>query len=94
VTSTIALFVAGLGVGPLYPIGIALALGIASDAPLSAAARTTLASGTAMLIAPFALALCAQRIGLANAWPALAIAAIGGIVLLVGRPWSGSASRT
>jgi hypothetical protein len=43
-----------------------------------------LASGVAILFAPFALALAAERFGLVNAWPLLggvALLAIGILVL-------------
>jgi hypothetical protein len=83
---TIALFVAGLGVGPLYPVAIAMCLGVAPDVPLTAAARATLASGSAILVAPFALSVLGQQIGLVNAWPAIAVLAMGGIALLRVRP--------
>jgi hypothetical protein len=84
--STMALFVAGLGVGPLYPVGIAMCLGVAPEVPLTAAARATLASGSAILIAPFALSVLGQQVGLVNAWPAIAVLAMGGIALLRVRP--------
>lgn len=85
-TSAIALFVAGLGVGPLSPVGIALALGRTPSSPLPAAARTTLASGTAILTAPLALALMAQQVGLVDAWPTVAILAPTAVALLLRRP--------
>jgi MFS family permease len=82
--SALALFVAGLGVGPLYPVGIARALSRAPDAAIAAAARTTLASGTAIFIAPFALSLLAQVFGLVTAWLSLAAIAICGLAVVVG----------
>ena len=91
-TSAIALFVSGIGVGPLYPVGIALALGRAPDSPLDAAARTTLASGAAILIAPVALAVMAQQVGLENAWPAVASLALIAVALLLRRPAAAHAS--
>lgn len=85
--SAVALFVAGLGVGPLYPTGIAFALSQATTHPEAAAARATLASGVAILVGPFVLAVTAERFGLVTAWPlvgALAIVAVA--VLVVTRP--------
>jgi MFS family permease len=82
-----ALFVAGLGVGPLYPVGVAFSLSLVRAAPEAAAARTTLASGVAILFAPLILALTAERIGLVNAWPSLgavALVAIGMLALTRG----------
>jgi MFS family permease len=82
--SAVALFIAGLGVGPLYPVGVAFSLSLVRSAPEAAAARTTLASGVAILSAPFILAVTADQIGLVNAWPmlgAIALLAIGMLVL-------------
>lgn len=81
--SAAALFLAGLGAGPLYPVGVAFSLGLVRAAPEAAAARTTLASGVAILFAPFLLAVTAERIGLVNAWPALAVIALLAIGALV-----------
>jgi hypothetical protein len=81
------LFIAGLGVGPLYPVGVAFSLSLVRSAPEAAAARTTLASGVAILFAPLILALTAERIGLVNAWPSLgavALVAIGMLALTRG----------
>lgn len=81
--SAAALFVAGLGVGPLYPVGVAFSLGLVRGAPEAAAARATLASGVAILSAPFLLAVTAERIGLVNAWPLLGVIALAAIGMLV-----------
>jgi hypothetical protein len=80
--SAVALFVAGLGVGPLYPVGIARALSRAPNAALAAGTRTTLASGTAIFIAPFALSLLAQQVGLTTAWLSVAAIAISGLAVV------------
>lgn len=77
------LFIAGLGVGPLYPVGIAYALSLVREAPEAAAARATLATGVALIGAPFLLAVTAERIGLENAWPLVAVAALVAIGLVV-----------
>jgi hypothetical protein len=84
-----SLFLAGLGVGPLYPIGIAYALSLVPAGPLAvaASARATLATGLALTTAPVLLAVIAERIGLVNAWPLVAvIAAVTlGMVYVTGR---------
>ena len=49
-----ALFLAGLGVAGLYPLGVAAALAAAPGRLTLAGTRLTLASGTAILVAPFA----------------------------------------
>ena len=76
------LFLAGLGVGPLYPVGIGFALSLVREAPEAAAARATLATGVALIGAPFLLAVTAERIGLENAWPLVAVAALVAIALV------------
>jgi len=81
--SAVALFVAGLGVGPLYPVGVAFSLSLVTGAPEAAAARTTLASGVAILSAPFILAVAAEQVGLVHAWPSLAGIALLAIAMLV-----------
>lgn len=70
------LFVAGAGVGPLYPVSITHALALVRDAPEAAAARATLATGVALIAAPFLLAVAGERVGLVNAWPLVALVAI------------------
>lgn len=81
--SAAALFLAGVGVGPLYPVGVAFSLGLVRSAPDAATARTTLASGVAILSAPFILAVAAERIGLVNAWPLLGAIALAAVAILV-----------
>ena len=77
------LFLAGMGVGPLYPISITHALALVPDAPEAAAARATLATGVALIGAPFLLALTGERIGLVNAWPLVAVAAVVAVALVL-----------
>ena len=55
-----ALFLAGLGVAGLYPLGVAAALAAAPGRLTLAGTRLTLASGTAILVAPFALGAAAD----------------------------------
>jgi len=61
------LFVAGLGVGPLYPLALALAVGAARGQSATASARASLASGVAILVAPLALGWLADHGGIARA---------------------------
>jgi len=63
-----ALFVAGLGVAGLYPLGVAAALAAAPGRLTLAGSRLTLASGTAILVAPFALGAAADAAGVPVAW--------------------------
>ena len=63
-----ALFLAGLGVAGLYPLGVAAALAAAPGRLTLAGTRVTLASGTAILIAPLALGAAADAAGVPVAW--------------------------
>ncbi len=72
----LGLFLAGLGVGPLYPLGIAFALSLVPDVPEAAAARATMATGVALIGAPFLLAVAAEQVGFVDAWPLVAVAAL------------------
>ena len=68
VVSGAALFLAGLGVAGLYPLGVAAALAAAPGRLTLAGTRVTLASGTAILIAPLALGAAADAAGVPVAW--------------------------
>lgn len=79
VLSGLGLFLGGLGTAGMWPVGLSVALQIASKAQLQAAARASLASGFAVLLAPSALGLAADYVGVAGAWtiiPGLAVAAL------------------
>ena len=66
--SAAGLFVAGLGVAGLYPLGVAAALATTPDQPALAATRLTLASGLAVLVAPLALGVAADVLGVVVGW--------------------------
>jgi hypothetical protein len=66
--SAAGLFVAGVGVAGLYPLGIAAALAIAPEQLARAGARLTLASGVAVLVAPLALGAVADATGVVVGW--------------------------
>jgi MFS family permease len=69
VVSGIALFIAGLGVASLYPLGIAAALsGVPPGRLTLAGNRLTLASGLAILAAPLALGAIADATGVVVGW--------------------------
>jgi fucose permease len=73
------LFIAGLGISGQYPLGVTMTLPLGAEAPAAAAARLTLASGTAVLLAPLVLGASADLAGVEIAWlliPTLAVIAI------------------
>ena len=62
------LFVNGLGVANLYPLILSLAISAAEGNTVTAGARATLASGTAILTLPLALGWLADAAGIRSAY--------------------------
>lgn len=62
------LFLTGLGVANLYPLTLSLAMGASNGNTVQASARTTLASGTAILALPLALGRLADAFGIRSAY--------------------------
>jgi fucose permease len=74
------LFVVGLGLANVYPLGVALALGAAPEQVDRASARLALAAGASALVAPFTLGTLADRLGIGQAFGivlAVLLAALG-----------------
>jgi MFS family permease len=67
-SSVVAMFVCGLGLGWLYPIAGSVTLAMAPHLPTLASARLVLASGVAILSAPFILGVVADVTGVVTAW--------------------------
>jgi hypothetical protein len=68
VLSGLGLFLAGVGVAILYPLGVAAALAGAPGQLALAGNRLTLASGLAILLAPLALGAIADATGVVAGW--------------------------
>ena len=62
------LFVTGLGIGGVYPLGISAAIASVPGNSDAAAARLTIGGGGALLVAPFVLGALADRIGIGTAF--------------------------
>ena len=62
------LFVTGLGIGGVYPLGVSAAIAAVPGNSDAAAARLSIGGGGAILIAPFVLGALADRIGIATAF--------------------------
>jgi fucose permease len=62
------LFVTGLAIALLYPLSLSFAVGAAGVAGNAASARSGLATGTAVLVAPIALGAMADHFGLSRAY--------------------------
>jgi fucose permease len=80
VLAVIGLFVAGLAVSMLYPLAMSFAVEAAGPVGDAASARSGLASGTALLLAPIALGTVADAVGLSRAQ--LIAPALGVVILL------------
>jgi MFS family permease len=76
------LFVAGLGVAELYPLTLSLALAAAPDRPDAAAARSSLATGTAILIAPLVLGSLADQTGIRAAYTVVVVLIVGALAAI------------
>jgi len=83
------LFLAGLGYGAHYPLGIALLLGASGGRTDAAQARATVAGGLAIGVAPFVLGALADVVGSHTAFVVVPVVAIvGGVAALAGaRAW-------
>jgi predicted MFS family arabinose efflux permease len=85
--SGLGLLLGGLGTAALFPVTLNVALQMSPKAQIEASARMSLASGIAILVAPSALGLAADAVGVVGAWtimPGLAIAALVVVVLMPG----------
>lgn len=79
------LFLAGLGYGAHYPLGIALLLGASGGATDAAQARATVGGGLAIGVAPFVLGALADAVGTHAAFLVVPVlAAVGGLAALAG----------
>lgn len=83
------LFLAGLGYGAHYPLGISLLLGASGGRTDAAQARATVAGGLAIGIAPFVLGALADVVGSHTAFVVVPVVAVaGGVAALAGaRAW-------
>jgi len=84
----LGLFIAGLGISNFYPLTVSAALGVAADQSAAAAARFSLASGSAVLCAPLILGMVADRYGIFAAYGIVAVLLLlaAGMILLAN--WS------
>lgn len=64
----LGLFVAGLGIGNLFPLGMIQTLSIDPQAANQASALTTLAVGLAIFAAPLVIGLVADQVGIRGAY--------------------------
>jgi fucose permease len=87
ILTLVGLFVTGLGIGGVYPLGISAAIASAPGNSDAAAARLSIGGGGAILVAPFMLGSLADRIGISTAFAIvipMLLAALA-LALLAGR---------
>ncbi len=93
--SGLGLFIGGLGTAAIWPIGISAALATSPRAYLEASARATLASGVAVFLAPSALGLLSDMVGVVSAWPIIIVFAAAALAVLAVTPQTpGTQPRT
>jgi fucose permease len=81
--SMLAMFVAGIGIAVLFPLGTAVSLETVPGREQVASSRLVLASGTAILAAPFILGVAADSVGVTPAWLLLPAMCLGTLALTV-----------
>jgi fucose permease len=81
--SAASLFVAGLGIGSLYPLGVSLATGAVPRVADLATSRIALTVGCVTLIIPPALGIVADRFGIGNAYAIVAALLLAAAYLAV-----------
>mgnify|MGYP001818643181 FL=1 len=85
--AAVGIYLGGMGTGFQYPLGVAVALSFVPGLQDRGSARLILASGVAILVAPFVLGLVADAAGVSIGWlliPALCAAALA-LSIPVGR---------
>jgi fucose permease len=80
----IGLFVTGLGVAPLYPLIISLALGSAGSNIDRASALGSLASGTAIFLLPLILGRLADAVGIRSAYAVIIVLLVIAFAIILG----------
>ena len=79
-----AMLLAGLGVGALYPLGASITIASVPGRSTVASSRLVMASGLAVLVAPFVLGSVADVTGIVTAWLLVPGIAAGSLALTFG----------
>lgn len=77
----LGLFIAGLGVANLFPLTLAVAVGVAADQANAASARIAMAGGLAILISPLTLGWVADQLNIQNAYGVVAGLLVAAVVV-------------
>jgi fucose permease len=79
----LGLFITGIGVANLFPLGLSVASSVVSPRLSDAASgRVSLAAGAAILIAPQILGSLADQVGISNAYGVVAVLSVVAIVVM------------
>jgi fucose permease len=81
--SIVAMLIGGAGVGVLYPVSASVTLATTSGQSALASSRVVLGSGIAILVAPFALGVLADMMGVVSAWLLLPLICLASMLLTV-----------
>jgi fucose permease len=81
------LFVAGLGISNFYPLTVASALGVVPEQSAAAAARFSLASGSAILLAPLLLGIVADHYGIFTGYGIVAVLLVVAAAMVLLANW-------
>lgn len=84
--SVAGLFVTGCGISVLYPMALSLAMRAAPANPQGASVMASVGSGSAILVAPFALAAVGDAIGVRPAFALVFGLAVAGLALTLTAP--------
>jgi fucose permease len=85
--SLLGLFVAGLGIGSIYPLAISVGVASVPGGTDTATARLALAGGGAILISPFTLGVIADRIGIEGAYGIVIPLLLAAVALMLVAGW-------
>lgn len=83
--------ITGFGVGSLFPLGLSMALTIASDHSDAASGYISLAAGLAILVAPFTLGVFADRFDLGVAFAVVGLLNVATLALTLTARYRGPA---
>lgn len=81
------LFVAGLGIANFYPLTVASALGVVPEQSAAASARFSIASGSAILLAPLLLGIVADHHGIFAAYGIVAMLLVVAAAMVLLANW-------
>jgi predicted MFS family arabinose efflux permease len=81
--SLIGLFIAGLGLANMFPLTLSTVTNLAPTLANKASARTSLASGIAILVTPQILGSAADQVGIDSAFVVVAVLSAGILVLVI-----------